>query len=56
MGTQFLIPFLSEAADKRLAEVLVEWHTTFLAFGNGTAADVPTVIVDRLKLAVFVDA
>ena len=53
---QFVVPLLSEAADEGFAEILVEGHAAFLAFADGASAHVPAVVVDGLKLAIFVDA
>lgn len=44
-GTEFIVPRLTEAADKRFAKELVYWHVKFLTLANGIAADVPTVVV-----------
>ena len=53
---QFIVPLLSETADKGLAEVLVQRHAAFPTLDHSTAAHIPAVVVDGLKLAIFVDA
>ena len=51
---QFVVPLLAKVADERLFEVLVERYAAFLAFCNGTATDIPAVVVDGLELAILV--
>lgn len=52
---QLVVPFLSKTADERLFEILIEGYAAFLAFGNGTTADVPLMVVDGNKLAKVVN-
>ena len=46
---EFVVPLLAEAADEGRAEEDVQGHVQFLAFNDGIAADVPTVVVDAHK-------
>ena len=46
---EFVVPFLAEAADEGRAEEDVQGHVHLLAFKDGIAADVPTVVVDAHK-------
>lgn len=52
---ELVVPGLAETADEGLAEVLVEGDAALAAFGDGTPADVPTVVVDGDELAEVVD-
>ena len=44
-GTEFIVPRLTEAADKRFAKELVYRYVKFLTLANSIATDVPTVVV-----------
>ena len=48
---EFVVPLLAEAADEGGAEEDVQGHVHLLAFKDGIAADVPTVVVDAHKAA-----
>ena len=52
---QFIVPVLTETSDKGFAEILIQGNSTFPAFGYSTVANVPTVVVDGLKLAILVN-
>jgi hypothetical protein len=46
---EFVVPLLAEAADEGRAEEDIQRHVHLLAFNDGIAADVPTVVVDAHK-------
>lgn len=41
---EFVVPFLSEFADERVTQELIDWQLETLAEFDGTVADIPTMI------------